>query len=69
LRPFTSLRIYWKLVKDPTLSQAKLWEKENICRDKSKAFYLCIKDQIRMVMQKDINLLLENTSDTITQRL
>ena len=67
--PFTSLRIYWRLVNNPTLQGENLSMKDNICSNKAKAFYLCQKEQIRMIEKKDINLLKKNTSNTITQRL
>jgi len=69
LKPYTSLRIYWKLFNDPTLEQSQLTTEENISRDGSKAFYLCKGDEVQMFVNKDIKLLMNNASETITQRI
>ena len=78
LKPYTSLRIYWKLLNDPSNSPSKLMLKDNICKDKSKAYYLCRGDEVRvydylssvsLVDHDYIDLLKNTTSKTITQRL
>jgi len=69
LRPYTSLRIYWKIANNTHIPDEELIQGSNICRDRSKSFYLCCNDQVSIVEKKDINLLRKNTSDTITQRL
>ena len=78
LQSYTSLRIYWKLINDPSQSSTKFIAKENICKDKSKAYYLCKGDNITvyeyptsvsLVDNEYVDLLKKNTSETITQRL
>lgn len=69
LKPYTSLRIYWKVISDTTLDPVSVSAKENICRDGSKAFYLCKGDEVSIFLNQDLKFLRKNTSETITQRL
>mmetsp|Transcript_23692 Transcript_23692/g.27244 ORF Transcript_23692/g.27244 Transcript_23692/m.27244 type:complete len:366 (-) Transcript_23692:268-1365(-) len=69
LKPYTSLRLYWRLIKDTTLDESQLITKVNICKDKSKAFYLCKGDDVKIFTHPDLKLLRKNTSETITQRI
>ena len=69
LKPYTCLRIYWKLIKDTTLEPSALNSKANVCKDKSKAFYLCKGDDVLIFEKTDITTLRKSTSETITQRI
>lgn len=69
LKPYTSLRIYWKIVKDTTLDHESLISEANVCRDKTKAFYLSRGDDVQIYLNSDCKILRKNASETITQRL
>lgn len=77
-KPYTSLRIYWKLMKDPFVENGKIMAKSNICHDKSKAFYLCkggnvmvynTNSSIKLMDSSYTEVLKVNTSEAITRRL
>jgi hypothetical protein len=69
LRSYTSLRIYWKIYDDSRDMTNMQISDKNICKDKSKAFYLCNGDDVYIFNQNDIDMLRKNSSEAITQRL
>ena len=69
LKPYTSLRIYWKVMKDTTLETTQLIAESNVWKDKSKAFYLWWGEDVQVFTHPDPKLIRKSTSETITQRI
>jgi hypothetical protein len=69
LKPYTCLRLFWKVFKDPTLEHSRLFSIDNMNSDGSKGYYLCKGNEVQVFECKDLEILRKNSSETITQRI